>query len=177
MQVIPRLDRTDFAILRLLMNDARLSNKEIAATVGLAPSSCHERVKALRKREVLMGSHAEVNLRALGLTLEAVLFVQLAKLKRLIVDKFVSKTAAVPEVRSVFLISGRFDLIVHVAVRDMAQLKNLISNHFNRHAVVVRVETSVVFDHEVRHAMPLSEADALHLTEAIPLLSSRHSIR
>ena len=42
------LDRTDFAILRLLQNDAALSNKEIAAAVGLAPSSAHERVKRLR---------------------------------------------------------------------------------------------------------------------------------
>ena len=152
-----QLDRTDIAILRLLMKDARLSNKEIAAAVGLAPSSCHERIKSLRTGGVLLGAHAEVNLRALGLTLEAVLFVQLGKLKRQVVDRFLKSTAAVLEVRSVYLVSGRFDLIVHVAVRDMGHLKDLISNHFNRHAIVVRVETSVVFDHEMRHAMPFSE--------------------
>src|SRR5205809_623141 len=41
------LDRTDFGILRLLQNNASLSNKEIAAAVGLAPSSAHERLKDL----------------------------------------------------------------------------------------------------------------------------------
>ncbi len=38
------LDRTDFGILRLLQNDAGLSNKQIAAAIGLAPSSAHERL-------------------------------------------------------------------------------------------------------------------------------------
>jgi hypothetical protein len=51
------LDRTDFGILRLLQNDASLSNKEIAAAIGLAPSSAHERLKRLRE---LRGSHADV---------------------------------------------------------------------------------------------------------------------
>lgn len=149
------LDRTDVAILRLLMKDARLSNKEVAAAVGIAPSSCHERMKSLRKRGVLLGTHAEVDLQALGLTLEAILFVQLGKLERQVVDEFLSSTATVLEVRSVSLVSGRFDLIVHVAVRDMEHLKDLISTHFNRHAVVERVETSVVFSRKERHAMPL----------------------
>jgi DNA-binding Lrp family transcriptional regulator len=46
-------------------------------------------------------------------------------------------------------------LIVHVGVRDMEHLKNFISEHFNRHLVVERVETSVVFDHETQYAMPI----------------------
>jgi DNA-binding Lrp family transcriptional regulator len=151
------LDRIDFAILRLLMKDAWLSNKQIAASVGLAPSSCHERIKSLRTRGILLGAHAEVNLQAIGFPLEAVLFVQLGKLETEVVDAFVSSTAAVPEVREASLISGRSDMIVHVVVRDMEHLKDIISQHFNRHAVVVRVETSVVFNRQERHGMPISE--------------------
>jgi DNA-binding Lrp family transcriptional regulator len=149
------LDRIDFAILGLLMKDAWLSNKQIAAAVGLAPSSCHERIKSLRARGILQGAHAEVDLKAIGFALEAVLFVQLGKLETDVVDDFVSATATVPEVRGVFLVSGRSDLIVHVVVRDMEHLKLIISEHFNRHAVVQRVETSVVFNGRQKHAMPL----------------------
>jgi DNA-binding Lrp family transcriptional regulator len=152
------LDRTDFAILSLLTKDAWLSNKQIAAAVGLAPSSCHERIKSLRARGVLLGAHAEVNLQAIGFALEAVLFVQLGKLEIEVVDDFVSSTAAVPEVRGVFLVSGRADMIVDVVVRDMQHLKAIISQHFNRHAVVLRVETSVVFNRQQQHAMPLLPA-------------------
>lgn len=148
------LDRTDFAILRLLTKDAWLSNKQIAAAVGLAPSSCHERVKSLRARGVLLGAHAEVNLEAVGFALEAVLFVQLGKLEVGVVDDFVGSTATLPEVRHVFLVAGRSDLIVDVVVRDMQHLKAIISEHFNRHDVVLRVETSVVFDSRRQHVMP-----------------------
>ncbi|WP_426663530.1 Lrp/AsnC family transcriptional regulator [Rhodanobacter aciditrophus] len=148
------LDRTDFAILRLLTKDAWLSNKQIAAAVGLAPSSCHERIKSLRARGVLLGAHADVNLEAIGFALEAVLFVQLGKLQAKVVDDFVGSTATIPEVRSVFLVSGRSDLIVDVVVRDMQHLKEIISTHFNRHDVVLRVETSMVFDSQRQHVMP-----------------------
>lgn len=148
------LDRTDFAILQLLTKDAWLSNKQVAASVGLAPSSCHERIKSLRARGVLRGAHAEVNLEAIGFAQEAVLFVQLGKLEAEVVDDFVSSTATVPEVRSVFLVSGRSDLIVDVVVRDMQHLKEIISKHFNRHDVVLRVETSMVFDSRQQHVMP-----------------------
>ena len=99
------------------------------------------------------------NLRAVGFTLEAILFVQLGKLEDRVVDKFLKSSAAVPEVRSVFLVSGRFDLIVHAVVRDMEHLKEIISQHFNRHDVVVRVETSMVFNREARHALPFAEGD------------------
>lgn len=147
-------DRIDFAILGLLAKDAWLSNKQIAAAVGLAPSSCHERIKSLRARGVLLGAHAEVNLHAVGFALEAVLFVQLGKLEVEAVDDFVSATAAIPEIRGVFLVSGRSDLIVDVIVRDMQHLKMIISEHFNRHEVVLRVETSIVFNRQQHYALP-----------------------
>ena len=150
-----QLDRIDLAILRLLTKDAWLSNKQIAAAVGLAPSSCHERIKSLRARGILLGAHAEVNLQSIGFALEAVLFVQLGKLEIEVVDNFVSSTAAVPEVCGVFLVSGRADLIVDVVVRDMQHLKAIISQHFNRHAIVQRVETSIVFNRQQQYAIPV----------------------
>jgi DNA-binding Lrp family transcriptional regulator len=55
------LDRIDFGILRLLQNDASLSNKEVAAAIGLAPSSAHERLKRLRQEGILRGFHADVD--------------------------------------------------------------------------------------------------------------------
>ena len=54
------LDRIDTEILRLLQNDARLSNKQIAAAVGLAPSSVHDRIKRLWADGVMIGLHAEI---------------------------------------------------------------------------------------------------------------------
>lgn len=154
-----KLGRTDLAILSILANNARISNKELAAAVGLAPSSCHERLKALRERKVLLGSHAEVDLRSLGLALEVLLFIQLAKTGARQLDDFLRKSASVPEVRSVFLVSGHHDLIVHVAIRDMEHLKRVISEHFHR-SIMVRVETSVVFNRMTNYEIPMELAEA-----------------
>ena len=59
-------DRIDDAILTALQNNARLTNKELAGRVGLAPSSCLERVRRLQQRGVLQGYRALVDPKALG---------------------------------------------------------------------------------------------------------------
>src|SRR5215472_14318993 len=81
------LDRTDIAILGLLQNDARLSVKEIAAKVGLAPSSTHERIRRMWDDGVLRGTHVEVDPRALGVGLEGLFMIELSKHKRGTVDR------------------------------------------------------------------------------------------
>lgn len=156
--VDPSLDRTDFEILRLLQNNARLSNKQVAASVRLAPSSCHERLKRLHASGVLRGAHADIDLRAVGLSLEALLFIELAKHERAVVDRFLNETESIPEVRRVFLVAGRYDLVVHVAVRDIGHLKDLAFDRFTSQPAVVRIETSIVFDTRVRNQLPLPQA-------------------
>jgi DNA-binding Lrp family transcriptional regulator len=112
------LDRTDFGILRLLQNNASLSNKQIAAAVGLAPSSAHERLKRLRDDGVLRGTHADVE-PAMGIGLEALFLIELSKHERDGVDRFMTEVVEIPEVRSAFLITGRYDFVGHVVARDM----------------------------------------------------------
>ena len=149
----PILDRTDFEILRLLQNNARLTNKELAAAVHLAASTCHERLKRLQASGVLRGAHADIDLRAVGLGLEALLFIELAKHERAVVDRFLQETESIPEVRRVFLVTGRYDLVAHVAVRDMEHLKNLAFDRFTSRPAVVRIETSIVFDSRARYEL------------------------
>jgi DNA-binding Lrp family transcriptional regulator len=149
------LDRTDFEIVRLLQKNARLSNKEIAAAVRLAPSTCHERIKNLQTSGVIRGAHADIDLRAVGLTLEALFFIELAKHERAVVDRFMSETESIPEVRRAFLVSGHYDLVVHVAVKDIEHLRNLAFDRFTSQPVVVKIETSIVFDSRVRNELPI----------------------
>jgi len=149
------LDRTDFTILGLLQNDARLSVKEVAAEVGLAPSSVHGRIRQLRETGVLRGAHAEVDPKALGIGLEALLMIGLSKHERDTVDRFLDDAVSLPEVRAAFLVTGRYDVVVHVAVRDTQHLKDLALDHFTSRPAVTRIETSIIFDARRRHALPV----------------------
>ncbi len=152
---IPDLDRADVDILRLLQNNARLSVKEIAAEVGLAASTTHERIRRLRDNGILRGTHVEVDAKALGVGLEALFMIELSKHERGTVDQFMDEIVDVPEVRSAFLVTGRYDLIVHVVVRDTQHLKDLAFDRFTNRPGVARIETSIIFEARKRYELPV----------------------
>lgn len=160
------LDRTDVGILRLLQNDARLSVKELAARVGLAASTTHERIRRLRESGVLLGTHVEVDPKALGLGLEALFMIELSKHERIIVDQFMKDVVNIAEVRSAFLVTGRYDLVVHVVVRDTQHLKDLALDQFTNRAGVTRIETSIIFDAKRRYELPVGSLGELPFASA-----------
>jgi DNA-binding Lrp family transcriptional regulator len=144
------LDRIDREILRVLQNDARTSNRTLADRVGLAPSSCLARVQRLISEGVLSGFHAQVDARALGLSLQAMVFIQLATHGGSAIEAFRQRLLALPEVLQLFHVGGAQDLLVHVVVRDSDHLRRLISDGIASHEQLRHVETNVVFDHDVR---------------------------
>jgi DNA-binding Lrp family transcriptional regulator len=155
------LDRIDTEILRLLQNDGRLSNKQIAAAVGLAPSSVHDRIKRLWADGVMTGLHAEVAPQAMGVGLEALLMIELAKHERATVDRFLDDIVEIPEVRSAHLITGRYDLVVHVVARDTRHLKDLALDRFTNRPGVARIETSIIYETRTRYELPSLASTAM----------------
>lgn len=79
----------------------------------------------------------------------------LSKHKRQTVDDFLRDVADMPEVRSAYLVTGRYDLVVHVAVRDTLHLKDLALDNFTSRPGVTRIETSIVFESRRRNRLPI----------------------
>ncbi len=148
------MDRIDNAILSALQNDGRMSNKELAASVGLAPSSCLERVRRLQDRGIITGFHAEVDPLAVGIGLQAFVSVRLAQHTRDVVDAFRDHIVSLPEVVSVYHVAGQDDFVVHVAVQDANHLKNLTLDGFTTRAEVARLNTALVYEHVSQAAWP-----------------------
>ncbi len=148
------MDRIDFEILDLLQNNARISNKSLAAKIGLAPSTCFERVKQLNQSGIIQGVHADVLPAKLGIGLEAMYFIGLNKHSREIVEKFQKNFEQIKEVRSIYLVSGKHDFIVHVAVKDTGHLRDLAMNAFTNHPEVIHFETVIIFDHSRKFTLP-----------------------
>lgn len=148
------LDRIDLKILRALQNDARLSNKELAGIVGLAPSSCLERVRRLRKEKILLGSHARIEPSAVGIGLQAMIAVQLGRHSRDIVQRFRDHVAELEPVVAVYHIAGGFDFLVHVAVRDANHLRDLALDSFTTRPEVEHLQTSLIFQYEPQPGIP-----------------------
>jgi len=135
-------------------------NKQIAAAVRLAPSTCHERIRQLRASGLIRGAHAEVNPRGIGVTLEALAFIKLGRYERAIINQFMDDMKAIPEVRAVFLVNGRYDVILHVAVKDVDHLRNLGLDRITSQRVVVNIDTSIVYDGRYKYELPILLADS-----------------
>jgi DNA-binding Lrp family transcriptional regulator len=141
------LDRTDRAIVDLLQNDARLSNKEIAGRVGIAQSTCSERLKRLESAGVFRGFHAEVDPEVMGIGLQAMIAVQLHRHETTQVDRFRRYAEQLEEVVAFYHMAGNNDFFVHVVVRDSNHLRDIAMGAFTAQPEVAHIETSIIFEH------------------------------
>lgn len=141
------LDRIDFEIVTALQNNARLSNKELAARIALSPSTCLERVRKLRASGVLRGFHAEVDPARVGIGLQALIAVRLRRHSRALVEGFRAYVLGLPEVAAVYHVAGATDFLVHVGVRDADHLRTVAMDALTTRREVAHVETSLIFEH------------------------------
>jgi len=153
--MISDLDRIDFAILDALQNNGRLSNKELAAMVHLSPSSCWERVRQLREEGVVVGFHAELDPRALGIGLQAMIGVRLKRHTREAVESFRAHALGIEEVIAVYHVTGNKDFLVQVAVRDAEHLRDLALEAFTTRPEVANLETSLIFESVIKNTLPI----------------------
>jgi DNA-binding Lrp family transcriptional regulator len=139
------MDELDAEITRLLQADARQSNRELARRLGIAPSTCLERVRSLTRRGVIHGYHAEVDLRALNRSVQALIAVQVRPLKRSVIDAFKDSAGQLPQVMTVFVLAGGDDFILHVAVQDLDHLHAFLLDQLSKRAEIAGFRTSVIF--------------------------------
>ena len=154
MDISDELDRTDFAILGVLQKNARVANNRLAELVGVAPSTCLERVRRLVRLGVVQGYHADVQPSALGVGLEAMISVRLRRHSRELVDSFRGYVVELEEVRSVFHVTGGDDFLVHVAVRDSNHLRDLALDSFTTRPEVDHIQTRLIFQYTPTWRLP-----------------------
>jgi len=153
------LDKQDIAILATLKVNARVSNKNLAEHVGLAPSTCLERVRRLVETGAIHGFHADIDLAKLGFGLQAMIAVRLQRHSREIVATFREYVLGLTEVRAVYHVAGADDFLVHVAVRDADHLRDLALDAFTTRPEVAHIETRLIFEHIPIRRLPLGEED------------------
>ena len=147
------MDERDAAILRELQQDARLTNRQLASRVGLAPSSCLVRVRALEASGVLAGYHAEVDLDRVGLGVQAMIAFQVRPLSREAIRAFKAFALEQPEVLAVYVLGGGDDFAVHVAVPSVPAMHALLVDRFSKRKEVVSFRTSLVYEHTRRRTV------------------------
>ncbi|HEY6887727.1 MAG TPA: Lrp/AsnC family transcriptional regulator [Solirubrobacter sp.] len=155
-----RLDATDWAILDVLQDDARTSNRDLAAAVHVSPSTSSERVRNLKADGVIRGYHADVDYGALGRHVQALTAITLRPPRREIVEAFRNWVSTLPEIVGVFVVSGAADFLLHVAVPDTDALYAFVIDRLTEREEVADVNTSVVYEHIRRTVLEPLALDA-----------------
>ena len=154
------LDRYDRRILEVLQEEGRISNQELADRIGLSPSPCLRRVKALEEGGVLTAYRALVDSRKLGLTLTALIYISMDRHTPDRFANFEAKVKELPEVLECLLVTGQdADYQLKVIVRDMDAYQELLLNKITRIQGVTGVHSSFVLRKVVdKTALPVGKA-------------------
>jgi Lrp/AsnC family leucine-responsive transcriptional regulator len=153
-----KLDAYDRRILAALQEDGRISNQELADRIGLSPSPCLRRMRALEEAGIIAGYRALLDPAKLGLDLLAILSIAMDRHTPERFAGFEAAVSALPEVLECLLITGRdADYQLKVIVRDMAAYHDLLLNRITRIEGVSGVHSSFVLRRVVeRSALPLT---------------------
>jgi Lrp/AsnC family leucine-responsive transcriptional regulator len=151
------LDKYDRAILTALQKDGRISNQELADQIGLSPSPCLRRVRALEESGLIVGYRGLLDAKKMGLTLMALIGISMDQHTPERFANFESEISAIPEVLECLLITGQqSDYQLKVVVADMDGYQHLLLNKITRIAGVTGVHTSFVLRAVInRTALPV----------------------
>lgn len=139
------LDRYDRQILDILQVDGRINNQDLADRIGLSPSPCLRRVRALEESGLIVGYRALLDAKKLGLSLMALVHISMDRHTPERFANFEASVGVLPEVLECLLITGQdADYQIKVVVRDMDHYQDLLLNKLTRIEGVTGVHSSFV---------------------------------
>lgn len=138
------LDEKDIQILEILQQDGRATNADIAKQIQLSPPSALQRVKALEKLGVIKSYAAMLDADRLGIKLTAWTQISLALHQEMPIERFRKAIASIPEVMECYHVSGDFDFLIKICVRDMKAYESFVREKLSKIKGISKIQTSFV---------------------------------
>ena len=139
------LDELDQRILDELQSDARVANAELARRLNLSPPAVHARVKRLEERGILRGYVALLDREQLGFDMLCFIQISLQLHQVEQVSHFRATIQQIPEVLECHHVTGEYDYLLKIVVRNRQELERLIMKKLTPIPGVARIHTSLVF--------------------------------
>jgi Lrp/AsnC family transcriptional regulator, leucine-responsive regulatory protein len=152
---VKKLDAIDLRILDELQRDGRLSNVALAKIVGLSPTPCTERVRALEASGIIAGYSARLDSARLDLGLLVFIEIAIDRTSQDAFDQFAAAMLRIPQVQECHMVAGGFDYLIKVRVPDMAAYRAFLGEVLSKvpgirathsYAVMERVKESPAVD-------------------------------
>lgn len=138
------IDAIDKKILDVLQENGRITNLHLSNLIGLSPAPTLERVRKLEKAKILKSYHAEVDASKLGYDLNVTIQVTLARQIDNAMQKFTSDIQKIDEVTECVQVTGDFDYLLRVVVKDVRGLDMLINEKLSKIEVIGQLKTNVI---------------------------------
>jgi len=139
-----KLDKTDLEILTILQKEGRLPVAELATRIHLTTSPCSERVKRLEKKGVIQSYHARLSADLLEQSLIIFIHVSLDQTSMSIFEKFADTADSINEIEECYSLTGDFDAMIKVRVKDIAKYQDFMSNKLPLLPGILRTRSEVV---------------------------------
>ncbi len=149
------LDQIDHNILKILQDDGRISNVELAARVNLSPTPCLERVRRLERNNYILGYAAQLDPHKLKAGFLAFISVSLDRTTKDVFDRFAKKVREIDEIAECHMVGGGFDYLLKVRTEDMGAFRRFLGETLSSLPEVSQTHTYFVME-EVKSATSLS---------------------
>jgi Lrp/AsnC family leucine-responsive transcriptional regulator len=138
-----KLDEFDYKIIRLLIQDARQTHLEISDKIGLSPSPCARRIRKLEDAGLITGYTAKIDESMLGFDFTVFVSIKLDRqIDENLVD-FEKNILRYPEVLDCWLMTGTYDYLLRVAVRDLNEFEHFLTGRLTKVSGVASIESSI----------------------------------
>lgn len=150
-----RLDRADRALMSALQENARQTNVELAAHVGLSPSACLRRVNLLEGNGVISGYHAMIDAEKIDYAVTVLVQITLTGQSAAILGEFEKAVVRIPNLLACFLMAGAKDYILRIAARDVEDYGQIHSDHLSALPHVQSMESNFVLRTVINRGLPV----------------------
>ncbi len=150
-----KIDNLDRKILEIIMSNARIASKDIAAVCGVSRAAIHQRIQRLADLGVIVGSGYKVNPKMLGYSTCTFIGVNLER--GAMYRNVVPELQKIPEIVDCHFTTGPYSILVKVFARDNEHLMDLLNNKIQNIAGVTGTETLISLDNSIHRELPVNE--------------------
>lgn len=147
------IDEIDLKILRILIEDAKVSYGDIGEKVFLSPGAVHTRVKKMETTGIITGSSISIDTKKLGWDIAAFLGIYLEKSEQY--DDVAAQLKIIPEIVSINYTTGNYSIFVKLMCRDTAHLRNVLHDKIQKVQGIQRTETFISLEESLSRTAPI----------------------
>ncbi|HSH66485.1 MAG TPA: Lrp/AsnC family transcriptional regulator [Bacteroidia bacterium] len=138
------LDKIDLKILKILQENAKITNLQLSAEIGLSPAPTLERVKKLETAKLIKGYYTQVDEEALGIGIKAIIQITLTGQLENAISNFKKEIAKIPEIMECYQVTGNADYVLIALLKDIRHFENLISLRLSKVEEIGQMQTMII---------------------------------